>query len=464
MRDERVNQSVVTSDGGRRYRILVGTSEIAGQLLDFADGFRQLGHQVTSVIGYPNPFYLDLKYDVDLNPKITWPGRIARSESPVVRLPRGLVGHSYHHPARLGRLMRLIAQHDLFVFQWGGFSLTRGNREYPLLKKLGKRIISVFNGDDIRHASAYDQQYGVAGNYSGWEELCEFKSDPLVRPLKNLRMGERYGDLLLAVPNFAGLMLRPYMHFFVPIDLRKLDCYVPDREVPVVVHAPSSKGVKGTAAIMNALERLRSEGLRFELRLLHGVSNQEVIAALTEADVAIEQLHISLHGRFGVEAMATGCALATCNRTEYEPIPPNRPVWHIDPETVYEQLKQLLSDRELRVRLAREGRPYVEKYHDHVVVARRIIECLDANGLERYGHYPTFFACRYRLPDGVTIPSDLKHMTAQIVRRWGLPEEADPRDMIKRGLLPAGGLDLLEPIPRWKSALSPTADQAALMI
>ncbi len=182
--------------------------------------------------------------------------------------------------------------------------------------------------------------------------------------------------------------------------------------------------------------------------------HRQVLSELADADVAIDQLHMPLHGKLGVEAMASGCALASCNREDYEPFPPNRPIWNLEPENLDTQLKLLLTDKELRVRLAREGRRYAERYHDHVKVAGRILDRLAAGGTKGDDHYPTFFARRYQLPEGVEVPDDIKRLSAQIVQRWGLPEGVDPQDMIARRLISADGLNLTKPIPRWKSAPS----------
>ena len=440
----------------RKQKILVGTSEICGVLATFADGFRRLEHPVTSVIRtrdlYDDP---EIEYDVDLNSAtIEWPERICHSRSLWVRLPRGVINR-----LALGARMRRLLSHDVFLFQHAR-SLCGGNSDYPLLKKRRKRIVSVFNGGDIRHPSAYDQQYAhIEGPGFSLEKLMaqddrhrdlilEVHVPPLERPLRNLRMGELYADLILSVPNQSGLAVRPYMHFLVPVNLSNFKCTIPGRDIPVIVHAPSFKSVKGSKAILAALERIRSEGVPFELRLLDGVPNPQVLAELRNADMAIDQLHFNLHGSFTLEAMASGCAVATCNREDCEPVPPNRPIWHIDEFNLYDRLKVLLSDKTLRLRLAHDARRHVEKYHDHVKVARRIIQCLD-EGIERYDHYPTFFARDYRVPEGETIPEDLKRMTAEIVRRWGLPQDVDPQDMIARGLMTREGLDPCVPIPRW---------------
>src|SRR6185503_18207923 len=110
-----------------------------------------------------------------------------------------------------------------------------------------------------------------------------------------------------------------YMHFYAPINLSRVRAKVPGREVPVVLHAPSRRDIKGTAEVMRALDELEREGVRFERRFLEGRPNPEVLREVADDDVVIDQLHLPLHGRFGVEAMAAGCALATCNRADWEP-------------------------------------------------------------------------------------------------------------------------------------------------
>jgi len=434
-----------------RYRILVGTVEVGGTLTDFADGFRRLGHSVTSVIRQTNRFYPDSQYDVDISVSapdiVPWPQSIARSRSLAVRLPRGAANRL----ASWSQWLALMLQHDIFVFQWGGTSLTDGNREYPFLKRLNKRIVSVFNGSDIRYPPAHLQQFsGLPTNAEYQKALLARTSDDPVGPVRNLRIAELHSDLILSVPNQSSMSVRPYMHFLVPIDLSKYACHIPESDVPVIVHAPSSRALKGTDAILAALDTLRADGIPFELRLMDRFTNQEVIAELAKADIAIDQLYAPCYGKFGLEAMASGCALATCSREDYEPFPSGRPIWHVDASNILEKLRLLLTNKDLRIRLAREGRSYVERYHAHVAVASRILASLDGGEIHPYDHYPTFCAVDYRPDDISSIPEVLKEMTLQVVRRHGLPPEANPREMISRGLLSQGSPRELDEIPRWK--------------
>ena len=431
-------------------RILIGTVEIAGQIPILADGLRRLGHQVTTVIKERHSFFKDTHYDVDISlDALPWPnGNDTASQT------KKIARRNVNRAAILAKVVPLVPRHDVFFFLWAGTSLTEGNQEFPILKKMGKKIVTLVCGSDVRHSSGYSQLFAPLikdQSFEDWHAIRDdFASEPIERPLKDLRMAELYSDLILSVPNASILAVRPYQHFFVPINLSDYDENVSNRETPVVVHAPSDKGVKGTHKILSALEQLRSEGVRFDLRLLHGVPHQQVITELSQADVAVDQLNLPLHGMFGLEAMASGCALATCNRQDYEPFPPDRPIWHIDPANIHSALKQLFTDRALRVRLAREGRKYVEQYHSHVEVARRILNALDVINFQ-YDHYPTFFAQSYELEEGKVLPEYLKRMTASIVQRWGLPKDIEPDEMIRKGLMSAKGLTSLEEIPRWRT-------------
>ena len=428
-------------------RILLGTVDVAGQITAYAEGFRRLGHQVTTVVSQRNPFYPEAQYDLEIGKtQIEWSWKANRS-------------------IQIAELLWLCAtrgfviRHDVCVFMWAGTSLLDFNSEYPVLKALGKRIVSIFNGDDVRHWSAYSQRMAPLIRTNACVPLeklgSSYEEDPLSRPLYNIRMAERFSDVILSVPNQSGLAVRPYMHFFVPLDLSEYEMAIPGREIPVVVHAPSSTSVKGTEAILNTLERIRADGIAFELRLLQGMSNSQVKHELTDADIVIDQLHLPLHGKLGVEAMAAGCALVTCDRHDYEPFPPARPIWHIGPENLDEKLRHILTNRDLRIQLARDGRDHVERYHDNVRVAQRIMDHLQVIAGTRYDHYPTFFAREYQLPTGVEISPKLKRMTAEIIKRRGLPEGVDLRDMVKRGLMSADDIKSTQTIPRWRPAAQP---------
>jgi hypothetical protein len=419
-------------------RILVGTFESSGMTTDLADAFGQLGHPATTAMSEAYAWFAHCEYHFDVSRDV-WDVDWERLAVEVERRPP---------PRRIGprstplqRLHWLLAEHDVFVFVYNSFwpfspgpPRWRGaGREYPLLKRLGKKIVSMHIGPDVRHASAYDQELAhLGGPGASMRTLFpSWATDKLARPLRNLRYAELYSDVIVSQPNQAGLALRPYQHFFAPINLSRVRAKVPGREVPVVLHAPSRRDIKGTAEVMSALDELEREGVRFERRFLEGRPNPEVLKEIADADVVVDQLHLPLHGRLGVEAMAAGCALATCNRADWEPFPATRPIWHIDVANVKSRLRTLLTDRALRVRLAREGRRHVERHHGHVAVARRVLDAIDAPIVD---HRPTFFARHYRLERGERVPERLRRLTAQVARRHGLPDGVTLGNLRERGL------------------------------
>ena len=421
-------------------RVLVGTVETSGFIPDLADGIARLGHEVNTVMCVGNDNFPTHRYDFDVGEEVfdvAWPALFDE----VSRLKRSPPRPRPDAPG-LERLRWAIAHHDVFVFVYaslwhdrrGPASQYGAGREYAWLKRLGKRVVSFFVGPEARHAAAYDQEMARLGGGSQAmsQELPRWADVPVSRTLRNLRRAERYSDAILSQPNQAGLALRPYTHLSMPVDLSGFTPEIPGREVPVVVHAPSSRNIKGTAHILAALDALRAEGVRFELRLLDRVDNAQVRAALREADVVIDQLHLPLHGRLGVEAMAAGCALVTCDRADFEPLPPSRPIAHIDPECLRDSLRRVLTDRALRVALAREGVAYARQHHDHVVAAARIFHALDGAPPD---HRPMFFARHFRMPDGQRLPRAMLRMSDEVVMRHGLPHDADIDDMVVRGLL-----------------------------
>jgi len=423
----------------RPLRYLVGTFEIAGFCGDLAAGLRANGAEVTTVMSMGQEAFAHIEYDVVVSRavrEVSWP-----------ELARRLL-HGKRPPARtrdpLTRLYHIIRDHDVFVFVHS--SLRHDHlripyrfgigREFPLLSRLGKRIVCFLNGPDVRHASGYDQQLRqlnipaapLGSLLRGWN------TDPLSRPLRNLRRIERWADVIFSQPNQSSLALRPYHHAFAPVESGAYRPYVPGRDVPVVVHAPSHRGVKGTEEILASLERLKCRGVRFELRLIEKMSNLEVHAGLEDADVCIDQIHLPMHGKLAVEAMAAGCAVAACDQSLLEPVPPLRPVFPLSSGHLDEPLARLLGDRALRMRLGYEARAHIERFHDRKVVARTLMAALGTDPPPP-DHLPEFFARHFRLPADDGIPVDLRRLSRAIVRRHGLPDGVRAAELMERGLL-----------------------------
>ena len=62
------------------------------------------------------------------------------------------------------------------------------------------------------------------------------------------------------------------------------------RENPVIIHAPSRRRVKGTDAVLAAINQLQAEGIAFEFRLVEGLPNDEALKLYAESDIIVDQL------------------------------------------------------------------------------------------------------------------------------------------------------------------------------
>jgi hypothetical protein len=363
-------------------KIFIGTVNIAGQLFDFGKGFSELGHDVTvgaingsHVFDYKTPNFLDLTKKIN-----DWTNSLKKHKS--IRC----IG--FDDIYNLIELIRFILKYDIFLFQWPGISLTHGNLEYPIFKLLNKKLIQVCNGDDTRHWTAFFQEYGEDLS------LCRdyYRDDDIKRPYMNLRKAELYADLIVSRPSHGGLAIHPYLHFFYPVDLDSLEPYFPEREVPIIVHAPSMRGVKGSEIILGALDQLKSEGIAFELRLLEGVPNNEVLSELSNADIAIDQILLADYGKFAIEAAASGCAVAVCDDPVRQYIPVKRPFCKIDKENIVSQLRRLLTDNLYRFRCAEECYQYAKAYHDCRSVCEKLLLALEnPKSLNKEFYNPSFY-------------------------------------------------------------------------
>jgi glycosyltransferase involved in cell wall biosynthesis len=142
----------------------------------------------------------------------------------------------------------------------------------------------------------------------------------------------------------------------------------------VIVHAPNHRQLKGTDAVLAAVERLRGEGLAVRLELLEGRPNDEVREVIRHADVAVDQL-LTGYGLFAVECMAAGLPVISNLRwmptwMRAAPSLAAAPIVDADEADVTERLRELVRDPELRRRLGRDSRSFALGYHSYAAIGR----------------------------------------------------------------------------------------------
>lgn len=281
------------------------------------------------------------------------------------------------HLALLAALLHLVrtARVVHLPFSGGPLGHTRFWRlEAWLLRRAGIRTVLIpYGADAYMYSRVADPsvRQGLLANYPD----AARREEEITR---RVRYWSTHADCI-----FCGLMMDGFGRWDVPmpsyihIDTEQWlprAAYSPHDGVsgPVrVIHTPNHRGFKGTEFVVDAVERLRAEGLQVELVLLERVPNERVREVMATADILAEQFLIG-YALSGIEGMASGLAVMSNLESEFYTRIFRRfsfldecPILSTSPETLTANLRALVTNPALRERLGRAGRAYVEKYHSY---------------------------------------------------------------------------------------------------
>jgi hypothetical protein len=214
----------------------------------------------------------------------------------------------------------------------------------------------------------------------------EFKDN---RTRNHMEAISRHVRYVATDPEMAEYCLPYFEKVFIvqqPMDLSS--CYYqPARRKTksvIILHIPTHREVKGTAYIETAIERLKSDGLSFEFRLLAPTLTQDQVRKeIAKADIYVDELRCGSYGITAIEAMASGKPTLTYIREDLvEKYPHGLPLVNANPDTIYTKLKELILDEELRFVIGKKSREYVEKYHSLEVIGPKLLEIYQEIGLK----------------------------------------------------------------------------------
>ena len=146
-----------------------------------------------------------------------------------------------------------------------------------------------------------------------------------------------------------------------------------------VLHAPNHREIKGTRHFIDAVRRLREEGVAIELTILERVPNSEIRNAIAETDVVADQLIVGWYAMFALEAMSMGkpviCYLREDFLDLYESVglveKGEIPIISCRPAEVMETLRRLATmDRDALSERGARGIAFVDKHHSTEAVGR----------------------------------------------------------------------------------------------
>jgi hypothetical protein len=379
-------------------KVFIGTFNIASQINDWKSGFNSCGYEtLTMIYGEHTKMIhtkgIDFNVDYYLHKKDLYRLKI------IGKIKLFFLGKKYNDPVEY-IYQKAIKECDIFVFIWDTFK--KDFSDYEILKSLGKKIITVFVGNDIRWYNSMKQEF-ISFKLLPMEygETVFFDSKHLSHRLLFLRNAERYSDVIISNPSQSQLALRPYLLFQLTLDFSLYINFPNQRKIPKIIHAPSNKNFKGTKYIINSINRLKDEGVEFEFELIHGLSNLEAIKKYEDCDILVGQLLCPWVGKQERELLACGKVVLSSFNYNYcdidfygdKKIIDECPIIDVNPDNIYLELKKIILDHDLRKDLAKKGRPYVEKYHSAKNEVSKILNYLENKDLllENIDYLPSFF-------------------------------------------------------------------------
>ena len=293
--------------------------------------------------------------------------------------------------SRLFRLTKFILKaartYDVFHFNWGMSILdfwfwNLNYLELPLLKRLGKRIVVTFQGCDARMKGVSRRQFATSACAQCDVTWCNERMDRIraQRIKKVFRYADQVfalnPDLLHVLPNAEFL---PYAsvnpdHWAVPSGGRGRQ---KNPDTVVLVHLPTNRSIKGTSYIEQAVTQLQSEGVPLHLELVEGQTHDQAQRMIAEADLVVDQLLIGWYGTVALEAMMSGkpvlCYLRDEDLKRFVPFREKIPIVRTTKETLVEDLRLLLKNRDNWKHISEAGMAFVREYHHPRKIAERTI-------------------------------------------------------------------------------------------
>lgn len=275
--------------GGELRRVFVGPTEIAGVAGAIAEGLRRIGVDAELVLE------ADHEFAYGGTGSRAWPVRAWRSAGTGFRAMRRAGRTAWPLLAVVHLLLAwpvlawAVWRFDAFVYIAGN-AVTRTRAEWVLLRVLGKRVIVVFLGSDAR--PPYINGAFAVGDGAALARLAR-------RVKRRVTWIERWVSACVNAPATAHFHERPVINWFAVGFARVLSNADVDaaanrrtgRDRVVLVHSPSHAAVKGTDQIKSIVEQMQLRGLPVELHVLQGLSNSQVIDALRDADLVVDQLY-----------------------------------------------------------------------------------------------------------------------------------------------------------------------------
>ena len=281
-------------------------------------------------------------------------------------------------------------KYDIFVFNFGtsfinprflGFLY---GIDLPFLRTLGKKIVVFYQGCDARQKDFSTANFEISscGEPSHYGEPCSncnSKTDAFKR--KQIRWFSRFAHKVFTVnPDLMYVLPKAEFIPYAGNDFTKIVPNFPDTKSKkvTILHAPTSRRIKGSYYILPILEKLSKKFPFVEVLLAESVPQQVMWSYYYQkADIYIDQVLMGWYGRAAVHAMTMGTPTVCYIREKDLSFLPSSlvkdlPIINATKYNLYDVLVELIHNKEKLREIGKKSRAYVEKYHDPVKIAKKM--------------------------------------------------------------------------------------------
>lgn len=240
--------------------------------------------------------------------------------------------------------------------------------DLPELRRAGIQVAVMFHGSDIRSPDRHAELHP----FSPFRDPKTEADRKLVEVLRR-KTGEMAawldtfeGPVFVSTPDLLDDVPRAgWLPVVVDLAQWTEGTRVPlEREVPVVVHAPSRPFMKGSDLIEPTLRDLEARGL-IEYRRLQHIPQSEFVGVVQDADIVLDHFVIGNYGVVTCQAMAAGrVTIANIAQRVRDRVPAEIPTLQADPDTLGAVIEGVLADRDAARATAARGRAFVREFHD----------------------------------------------------------------------------------------------------
>lgn len=248
-----------------------------------------------------------------------------------------------------------------------------------VLRQSGLTVGLLFHGSEVRDPRRHALRHRWSPYANPNDELTARLQEGTDALLPKVRAFD--GPMFVSTPDLLiDLPDATWLPVVVDVDVWRSDRPVLERELPVVLHAPSRAAIKGTAFVQAVVEPLVTEGL-IQYRRLENVPPGEMPAAVADADIVLDQFALGSYGVLAVQALAAGRLVIGHVVDEVrdhvlDATGQTLPIIEADPDTLTQVLRDLLSDRSAARQMAKQGPSFVDEVHSGALAARILSEVL----------------------------------------------------------------------------------------